>query len=194
MYLPCIDPDVRNTLWKISHDVLYVNYFLFCKNINKNKLCPSCKKIETSSHLFLECKQVSQLNKIVLLLLRKLTNNTITLSELVFKFHILPPLQNRVKEICLILLSESRHVVWLNRNINKHENKNISTYSIVSQFLNKLKFRILVDKERYSLDKLKDYWCKSNIFCSYDENSKTVIFNSNIDVDTYFKRRSVQTT
>ena len=51
LYLPCIDPCTRNTCWRICHDTIYVNYYLFVNRISKNKTCPLCKSIETVSHL-----------------------------------------------------------------------------------------------------------------------------------------------
>lgn len=190
MYWSCIDPEVRNTYWKICHDVLYVNYYLFNKHISKVKSCPMCDNIETINHLFLECKYVVPLNKVVLSLLRKMTDNRITFSELVFKFSVLPNLSKRVKEICLILLSESRHVIWLNRNLCKHENKKISSYSLVSQFLNRLKFRILSDKSRMQFETFVESWCIFGIFCGLDLTSDTVFFHPEIDISYYLKRQT----
>ena len=69
----CIDPVVRDTSFRICHEVLYVNYYLFVKHISKTKACPFCANVETLNHLFIECKLVKPLIKIVLLLLRKLS-------------------------------------------------------------------------------------------------------------------------
>ena len=186
LYNSCIDPDVRNVSWKICHDVLFVNYYLFNKNISKDKSCPLCGNIETISHLFLECKIVKPLNKIVLFLLRKLSCEQIKFSELVFKFSLLPQLSKTEKEICLVLLSELRYVTWINRNLKKHENKNITAYSLVSQFLSKIKFRILVDRAKLSHESFINYWCKSGLFCTLD-NSNNVIFLDKLDLNHYFK-------
>ena len=72
--VPYIDPAVRNTFWKLCHDMIYVTYYLFQRRISNVNTCPLCKKIETVSHLFLECS-VSPLNKIVLFFLRRITKN-----------------------------------------------------------------------------------------------------------------------
>ena len=77
--LPYIDPDVRNTFWELTHDVIYVNYYLYHKHISKVKTCPLCDKIETVTHLFLECNVFLPLNKIVLFMLKKLSQNKISL-------------------------------------------------------------------------------------------------------------------
>ena len=106
--------------------------------------------IETINHLFLECKYINPLNKVVLSLIRQITQNQITFSELVFRFHILHKLSKRFTEICLILLTESRYIIWINRNLAKYENKNISWTSLLSQFFARIKFRILADRQLMS--------------------------------------------
>ena len=40
MYLPCIDPAVRNTMFRLCHNVIYVNYYLYQKHITQHKNCP----------------------------------------------------------------------------------------------------------------------------------------------------------
>ena len=107
----------------ICHDVLFVNYFLFNKNISKVKSCPLCGNIETVSHLFLKCKLVKPLNRIVLFLLHKVSSDKIKFSELVFKYSILPQLPKNEKEFCLILLSHLKYVIWINRNLKNMKTK-----------------------------------------------------------------------
>ena len=183
----CIDPVVRDTSFRICHEVLYVNYYLFIKHISKTKACPFCANVETLNHLLIECKLVKPLIKIVLLLLRKLTSGKIVLSELIFKFSVLPDSPKRIQEISLILLSELRYVIWINRNLVKHENKQITSYSLVANFLGRIKFRILVDRAKLSSNSFVDNWSKYNIFCNIDLYGE-VEFHSNLNVDTYFQK------
>ena len=42
MYLLCIDPGANNTMFLMSHDVIFVNYFLFDRNISRDIFCPIC--------------------------------------------------------------------------------------------------------------------------------------------------------
>lgn len=192
MYLPCIDSHVRDTYWKIMHEIIYVNYYLFNKNISKDKFCPLCHNhVETINHLFLECIYVGPLNKVILSLMRQITNNQINFSEFVFRFYILPKVPKRVTSICLILLSESRHVIWLNRNLVKYENKNISSSSLISQFFSKLKLRILAEKQLMSLQTFIDNWCIYNgVFCSIDAATENILFNPQLETCHYFKKSS----
>ena len=76
--------------------------FLFNKNISKDKFYSLCGNVETVSHLFLECKFVKPLVKIILSFLRKLSANQIKFSEYVFKFPLLPQIPKLEREICLI--------------------------------------------------------------------------------------------
>ena len=186
LYNSCIDPDVRNVSWKICHDVLYVNYFLFNKNISKDKFCPLCGNVETVSHLFLECKFVKPLVKIILSFLRELSANQIKFSEYVFKFSLLPQIPKLEREICLILLSEFRYAIWINRNLKKHENKNVTPYNLTFQFLNKIKFRILIDRSRLSIESFINRWCKSDLFCKLDITNN-VVFADTLDINNHFK-------
>ena len=135
MYLSCIDPGARNIMFLLSHDVIFVNYFLFNRNI----------------------KNLHIKNFISLL--------QITYSERVFRFFELPTLDRFSRYLALVLLSESRHLIWTSRNCRKHENKNLNALSIVSTFFNKVKFRILADKKRLPIDDFYEIWLV-NGFCS----------------------------
>ena len=189
--LPYIDPDVRNTFWKLTHDVIYVNYYLYQKHISKIKTCPLCDKIETVSHLFLECNVFLPLNKIVLSMLRKLSQNKVSLSERTFRYFVLPQLSKFKKQVALILLTESRHIIWTNRNLAKHELKNITAFGVVSKFLNKIKFRILIDKDRLTADDFFDTWCSLG-FCNIEIISNTITFEPILDIRRYFQQQCKQ--
>ena len=189
--LPYIDPDVRNTFWKLTHDVIYVNYYLYHKHISKIKTCPLCDKIETVTHLFLECNVFLPLNKIVLFMLKKLSQNKISLSEKTFRYFVLPQLPKFKKQVALILLTESRHIIWTNRNLAKHELKTITSLGVVSKFLNKIKFRILVDKERLMADDFFDTWVSSG-FCSIEIVSDTISFDPILDIRKYFQKTMIE--
>ena len=189
--LPYIDPDVRNTFWKLTHDVIYVNYYLYHKHISKIKTCPLCDKIETVTHLFFECNVFLPLNKIVLFMLKKLSQNKISLSEKTFRYFVLPQLPKFKKQVALILLTESRHIIWTNRNLAKHELKTITSFGVVSKFLNKIKFRILVDKERLMADDFFDTWVSSG-FCSIEIISDTISFDPILDIRKYFQKTMIE--
>ena len=98
----------------------------------------------------------------------------------------MPQLPKNEKEICLILLSHLKYVIWINRNLKKYENKNITAYGLVTQFLNKIKFRILVEKAKLTQESFVDRWCKFDLFCKLD-SSKKIVFLDKLDIGFYFK-------
>ncbi len=92
--------------WGTCHDVLCVNYYLY--NNQSAKINPVlCGKIETIPHLFLECKIIAPFNRIVLYLLKRVTSSKINFSEAIFRFNLLPPLEENARYVSLILISES---------------------------------------------------------------------------------------
>ena len=98
-----------------------------------------------------------------------MTQNRTSFSELVFRFHILPKLPKRITEICLILLTESRYVIWKNRNLAKHENKNESWSSLLSQFFASIKLSVLADRQLMPFENFIDDRCICDIvFCVID--------------------------
>ena len=125
--------------------------------------------------------------------MRQITHNKVTFSELIFRFHILPQLPKHIMEICLILLTESRYVIWLNHNLVKHENKTISWYALLSHFFARLKLRILADKELMPVDDFVDYWCISDgdsdgVFCVIDLFTNIVTFSRQLEAKNYVKK------
>ena len=189
IYLPCIDPRVRNTIYKLCHDIMYVNYYLYNKNISKDKKCPLCGRIETTTHLFLECPLFRPLNKIVLFLLRRISNK-INYSERIFRFFDLPSLENPDKFLALILLSESRHIIWTSRNLVKHEKENVNVHQIVSRFFSKIKIRILADKERLHFDDFVNIWLAYG-FCKLDLTNNKIEFHPELSIDYYIKKKII---
>ena len=190
IYLSCIDPTVRDTMYRLSHDVIFVNYYLYSKGISKDKSCPLCSKTETINHLFLECFMFSPLNKVVLYLLRRISKS-FTFSERIFRFFELPNLNKYDKQLALLLLSESRHVIWNCRNLMKHENKYINSTAVINRFLSKLKLRILADKKRLPFQEFDSIWLKHN-FCNFDENDNKITFLPVIYVNFYVEKKIIK--
>ena len=158
LYSPSINPDTRNTCWRICHDSIYVNYYLNKYHISKNNKCTFCKHVETISHLFIECKIVNPLNRIVLKFLRLLSNNKIVLSEKIFRFLLLPKLPHNHLNLALIFLTDSRQIVWESRNLCKYNNKSFTDYSLVAKFLSRIKFRMQIDLQRMDCASFGNIW------------------------------------
>ena len=185
LYLPCVNPDTRNTCWRLIHDSIYVNYYLNKYHISKDNKCTFCKtQVETISHLFIGCKIVSPLNKIVLKFLRLLSNNKILFSEKMFRFLCLPTLNGNNLNLAVIFLTESRQVIWESRNLRKHENKNITDYSLVCKFLSRIKIRMKIDLERMDCGTFENIWCEH--FGTINVDKREIIYDENLDIKTYF--------
>ena len=121
-------------------------------------------------------------------MLRKLSQNKVSLSGRTFRYFVLPQLSKFKKQVALILLTESRHIIWTNRNLAKHELKNITAFGVVSKFLNKIKFRILIDKDRLTADVFFDTWCSLG-FCNIEIISNTITFEPILDIRRYFQQQ-----
>ena len=120
-------------------------------------------------------------------MLRKLSQNKISFSEKTFRYFVLPQLPKFKKQVALILLTESRQIIWSNRNLAKHEFKNISSFGVVSKFLNKIKFRILIDKDRLTADDFFNSWVSLG-FCNIEIISNTICFEPILDIRKYFQK------
>lgn len=185
-----VDYKAKTLHYKLAHDVLYVNYYLFSKRISKNKTCTFCPGIETIGHLFMECNLVNQVNRTVMFLLNKVSDGEVTFSEKIFRFLDLPKLDTYVHSVSLILISESRYIIWKARNLVKYENKQFSKLALINMFLSRVKYRILVDFERCKLMDFLQTWC-SNGLCTYVVNNnfeKYVQFNECLTTE-FFRNR-----
>ena len=98
-----------------------------------------------------------------------------------FRYFDLPSLNSCHKYLSLILLSESRHIIWTCRNLKKHENKHFDSAAVIHRFVSKLKLRILADKKRLVSNVFDDIWLKNNFF-SFDENRAEINFDPLMDV------------
>ena len=153
----------------------------------KDDKCPLCEiKVETITHLFIECKVVSPLNRMLLKLLNSFSDHRFKLTEPIFRFCSIPYLEKYQFQLGLILFTESRHLIWMNRNLSKYENKKISDYVMVAIFFSKLKRRIIIDHKRLNQIEFIKLWC-INGFCVLDVMENTVEFHDNLDINTYFQ-------
>lgn len=164
-----IDPCHRNICYRLAHDVVFVNYYLYTKKISKCSRCYFCNNVETVSHLFLECSHILPLNKIVLKLLQIISENKVTFSEKTFRFFDLPHLEKTVKYPCLTILSLSRSIIWHFRNLAKYHKIIGSKLDIIKRFLSQLRCRILAERNRLNIIVFLDTWAQHGI-CTFTEN------------------------
>lgn len=84
-----------------------------------------------------------------------------------------PFVNKYAKSVIYYLVALTKYAIWKVRNIVKFERKKVSKYYILITFLSLLKFRILVDFARFSLDNFSKYWLINDNFCTVD-NDKIV--------------------
>ena len=100
-------------------------------------------------------------------------------------FHFYLKYQNLKEKFAL--LSQFKYAIWINRNLKKHENKNVTPYNLIFQFLNKIKFRILIDRSRLSIESFINRWCKSDLFFCKLDITNNVVFADTLDINNHFK-------
>ena len=115
-----------------------------------------------------------------------ISKNKISFSEKVYRFCQLPPLESHIHDTALIVLTVSRQVIWNCRNLTKHESKTFSSYTIAITFLNRIKFRILVDISRMEITEFNRYWTESGFGATYIMNTD-FNFDKCLEIETYFK-------
>ena len=125
------------------------------------------------------------MNRIVLKFLRMLSNNTIILSEKIFRFLLLPKLPQNYLNLALIFLTESRQVIWECRNMCKYNNKSFTDYALVAKFLSRIRFRMQVDLQRMDCASFGNIW--SEYFCTINVDNREIIFDKILDIKTYFQ-------
>jgi len=174
--IPFIDPNIQSFLWKTVHQILPVNYDLWRHNISRNKYCPLCNNIETIFHLFCECAIVKPLWQIIFPIICIYTGQNIARSNEVIIFNIIPTTGNQyTKEVALFMLASAKFSIWNCRNKSKYNNKDITSNTIIMNFLYYLRFRILTDFHRFKLEVFKKYWCHSDGFCIVNAQNNLIL-------------------
>ena len=170
VFSSAVDPECRNTCFSIVHNALLTNQYLFSRNMIRSSKCTFCSKPETIDHLFVECYISTSINKVVLFLMHVLTadNHKLSLKQ----FHYLNVDNSYDKEInyvFLILLSESRQIIWRTRNDVKFDKKLFSPFDLICKLIYRLKYRILLDFERFPSEKFELIWGN---YCDVNANKK----------------------
>jgi hypothetical protein len=185
IFSKAIDPQYKNICFRLVHDVVFVNYYLFLNNISTDKMCYFCNKVETKSHLFIECGYFLPLNKTVLHLLNVVSDNKVKFSERHFLLFDLPPLENCALYPTLVILSISKFVIWSIRNDAKHRHKKISSVDVINRFLALLRYRISIDFERMRIVEFLDNWSQYGLCTHTFDKPK---FNKKLFGEFYIKK------
>jgi len=154
-----IAPEAKDLEWRIVHNVLPVNAYLFKLRITKNVKCLGCDWPETLKHCFLSCKIVQPIwtkiegwMSVLMGVAWGLTpervlfiqNGTID-NKFYFRFF-------------HIVSSELKLATWRARNERKNEGRAVSTLSLEMQFLYRLRGRIKTDFHRLMRGDFMNIW------------------------------------
>ena len=171
---PFIDTFLRDLNWKIVHNVLPVNSYMYNYGIIRNKFCYFCKK-ETLFHLFFECTTV----KPVITLLENILSLIIGKPHKISLHHILyhdqEKLSKHLHHLRNLLYSELKFVIWILRNKAKHEHRHITTDNITHYFINRISLRCKTDYNRLQTQEFEKYWTTNNILCKIENNHLEMI-------------------
>ena len=168
-FVDCITKSVN---YRLIYNSLPLGYLLYARHMSISPNCVLChSSIESSDHLFIYCPCVNVLWSVVFQWLNTLSDGLVAKSHEIIRFGLVPQLPNSSKyAVCVYLLSLAKYSIWLVRNLNKFEHKQLTGNDIVLRFLGFLKTRIRVDFFRFPLNVFSQYWLTTNIFCKINNN------------------------
>ena len=136
----------RELNWRIIHNVVPVNAYLFRLQIIRNAICPLCRWPETLTHRFFSCRSVCPLWNKVETWIQTVTGTPfkVTPDFVIFlqDARLADPMHTN---LLLILGAELKFVIWVQRNRVKYDKKVITTEDIQLLFLHAVKTRIRAD-------------------------------------------------
>ena len=152
-------PYQREIGWKISHDILPLNYKLHRFHIARSAECPICTGIETNAHRFLSCHINRYLWTEILSRIKQISKHPINMNEDMVLYNILPALfSGREKRLIMILVNQAKTTIWSMRNKIKYEYKTFNDNDLVKFFYNDLKRYITIEMNRQSLGRFTTLW------------------------------------
>lgn len=159
-----VDPKYRDLAWRVAHQILPTQSYLFKFNITRNSKCYLCKRnTETLTHLFYDCSIINGLWSFVASVLLELTGCQIHISVKAILFNIFKPHAfAHFNELLMLMINLLKFCIWTKRNQAKHEFKKVSPTCIKAFFIRTLSLRIKADFERYDASTFSRYWCRNN--------------------------------
>ncbi|KAK6188037.1 hypothetical protein SNE40_004305 [Patella caerulea] len=170
-----VDPQARSLAWRLVHDIVPTMWTLFCRRHTLEKKCAFCDQVETVEHIFYYCDKVHPLWGVIRNMVNILTLNKIKLDFKLIRYLNFPKLSKFQLEVILVLVNLAKQVIWGNRNDARFRSKSVTSQAVISQFIEKLRFRITVDKSRLSAVNFYHYWLVSGMFCDIDREK--LVFN-----------------
>ena len=179
IYRDFVDHVTSDVSWKVVHEILPINYVLYCRNISRDKSCPFCGGIETFEHLFFECRNVRLIVQYVANLVFNLSRGKVGLNFSQVRHTVIgkdDAPDNFVREVIYYLITELKYCIWMCRNCVKFDHKDFNDNAILLYFVSRVKDRISLDFSRFSLFNFIRYWCYDDIFCKVVDDKLEFIF------------------
>ena len=165
-------------MFKSVHDIIPVNYLMCKRNIYKSDKCTFCKSVhvETVQHLFYDCVHLLPLRNIINTWFVSLTEGEqLSFDHILFRN--IPSLNQNLRQLLLLIISDFVYIVWMTRNKVKFDHAPFSIQSIIMAFLGRLRLRILADFYRFPRPYFTETWVVSNnMFCSVDDDKVNISF------------------
>ena len=154
-----VDAEVRDLSWRISHSIVPVNLTLFRQGQYPSDRCPLCGvAVESVEHLFLQCSVVLPAIGFLERVLGRLLNRAVVLDTHFLLFNNLGGVDQRERDMVLLLTGHFKVAVWSARNLRKKERKFITAADIRQLWLGVLYRRFCVDRVRFSETGLSGSW------------------------------------
>ena len=161
-----LSPESRNITFKIIHEILPVNEYLYCLNITKNLKCTLCNiGGESLHHLFYKCAVVNPIWDFIQLILFKISKDTVEITAKNILFNIFQ--KSNVTDyniIFIILLAEARWSIWLCRNKHRFKEATVNYDYIKNVFVHNIRLRIKADFKRLPLVRFERLWANNSFF------------------------------
>ena len=158
-----LSPRARDLEWRILHQVVPVNAYLFRIHAINNALCPLCRWPETVLHRFFTCTYVKPLWILVEKWMSAAVGESVTISPEAAIFLQYQTLKDDAHLRRLqILCGELKLSVWLQRNRKKYDKAHITAKDIHRLFVYFVKVRVRADFLRLEEDIFDRLWCQGS--------------------------------
>ena len=159
-----VDSPYRDLSWRIAHNVLPTQSYLYKYGISRIAKCYLCGHgVETLQHLFFYCTVLHGLWSFVENVFTSLTGTNVSISLQAILFNVFQAhIQTEHNELFVLLVNMFKHCIWFKRNQSKHEFLKCNTLQIKSLFISTLSLRIKADFRRLDLVFFQKYWGLDN--------------------------------
>ena len=158
-----LSPRARDLEWRILHQVVPVNAYLFRLHVTNNALCSLCRWPETLQHRFFSCTYVRPLWTLVEQWMSAAVAEPVTISPEAAIFLQYPDFKDTFYLRRLQILSgEQKLSVWLQRNGKKYDRARITGIDIHRLFIYFVRVRVRADFHRLDQDTFSRLWCQGD--------------------------------